>query len=196
MTDLDIETHPLAPFLPPNAKLLMLGSFPPPEKRWKMPFYYPNYQNDMWRIMGLVFYQNAEHFLDVENKTFKKECIVDFLTIHGIAIYDTAYQVQRLQGNASDKHLQVITPTNIHELLKQIPECRCLMTTGEKATELLIAQCPPETALPKIDQPVYIHAFDRVISLYRMPSSSRAYPLSLQKKAGKYSKFFSEIGLI
>jgi len=47
----DIETHPLPPFLPPNAKLLMLGSFPPPATRWKMNFYYPNYQNDMWRIL-------------------------------------------------------------------------------------------------------------------------------------------------
>ena len=34
----DIETHPLPPFLPPNAKLLMLGSFPPPATRWKMNF--------------------------------------------------------------------------------------------------------------------------------------------------------------
>ena len=50
-----IETHPLAPFLPVNAKLLMLGSFPPPKERWKMDFYYPNYQNDMWRIFGLIF---------------------------------------------------------------------------------------------------------------------------------------------
>lgn len=35
-----IETHPLEPFLPVNAKLLMLGSFPPPKTRWKMDFYY------------------------------------------------------------------------------------------------------------------------------------------------------------
>ena len=26
-----IETHPLAPFLPANGRLLMLGSFPPPK---------------------------------------------------------------------------------------------------------------------------------------------------------------------
>ena len=28
----NIEQHPLEPFLPGNAKLLMLGSFPPPTK--------------------------------------------------------------------------------------------------------------------------------------------------------------------
>ena len=42
-----IETHPLKPFLPENGKLLMLGSFPPPKARWKMNFYYPNYQNEI-----------------------------------------------------------------------------------------------------------------------------------------------------
>jgi len=38
----NIERHPLRPFLPPNARLLMLGSFPPPRKRWCMDFFYPN----------------------------------------------------------------------------------------------------------------------------------------------------------
>ena len=58
-----IEEHPLEPFLPSNAKLLMLGSFPPQKKRWSMEFYYPNLQNDMWRIFGLIFFDNKEHFL-------------------------------------------------------------------------------------------------------------------------------------
>ena len=45
---LNIEEHPLEPFLPANAVLLMLGSFPPQKKRWSMDFFYPNLQNDMW----------------------------------------------------------------------------------------------------------------------------------------------------
>ena len=45
-----IENHPFEPFMPGNAKVLMLGSFPPPERRWSMRFYYPNRTNDMWRI--------------------------------------------------------------------------------------------------------------------------------------------------
>lgn len=49
------EKHPLQPFLPQNSKALFLGSFPPSRERWSMDFYYPNFQNDMWRIFGLVF---------------------------------------------------------------------------------------------------------------------------------------------
>ena len=54
------ELHPLGFFLPEQTKLLMLGSFPPPMQRWSMNFYYPNIQNDMWRILGLLFYSNKE----------------------------------------------------------------------------------------------------------------------------------------
>ena len=44
---MEIEIHPLEPFLPAKSKLLMLGSFPPQKKRWSMEFYYPNLNNDM-----------------------------------------------------------------------------------------------------------------------------------------------------
>lgn len=90
MTDYEIETHPLEPFLPANAKLLMLGSFPPPKSRWKMDFYYPNYQNDMWRIYGLCFFHDKNYFLDLEAKNFHLDKIIDFLNTTGIAISDTA----------------------------------------------------------------------------------------------------------
>ena len=52
----DIEIHPFEPWLPKDARLLMLGTFPPAPKRWCMDWYYPNFQNDMWRIMGICFY--------------------------------------------------------------------------------------------------------------------------------------------
>ena len=42
-----IERHPLQPFLPPNGRLLMLGSFPPPRKRWCMDFFYHNRTHTM-----------------------------------------------------------------------------------------------------------------------------------------------------
>ena len=76
---LNIEEHPLEPFLPANAKLLMLGSFPPQKKRWSMEFFYPNLQNDMWRIFGIIFFQNKEHFLNPDKKVFDKERIIDLL---------------------------------------------------------------------------------------------------------------------
>ncbi len=196
MSDLTIETHPLEPFLPKNAKLLMLGSFPPPKTRWKMDFYYPNYQNDMWRIFGLIFFQDKNYFLDLANKNFKEQKIRDFLNENGIAIFDTAYQVIRLQGNASDKFLQIETPTNLKLLLDQMPECSNIMTTGDKATDTLMLSMPEGTEKPQIGQAVHTIFDQRHVTLYRMPSSSRAYPLALDLKAAAYRNLFQQIGLL
>ena len=193
---IDIETHPLTPFLPGNAKLLMLGSFPPPQNRWKMNFYYPNYQNDMWRIFGLIFFSDKNHFLDLPNKNFKESQIREFLSQIGIGIFDTAYQIKRLQGNASDKFLEIVTPTDLSALLEQIPMCHTIMTTGDKATDTLMQHFPDQPIKPMIGQSVQVNYDNRELSLYRLPSSSRAYPLALEKKADIYKQFFQQIGLV
>ena len=193
---IEIETHPLTPFLPGNAKLLMLGSFPPPQNRWKMNFYYPNYQNDMWRIFGLIFFSDKNHFLDLPNKNFKESQIREFLSQAGVGIFDTAYQSKRLQGNASDKFLEIVTPTDLSALLEQIPMCHTIMTTGDKATDTLMQHFPDQPAKPMIGQSVQVNYGNRELSLYRLPSSSRAYPLALEKKADVYKQFFEQIGLV
>ena len=75
MNKIEIEYHPLHPFLPGGARLLMLGSFPPPRKRWSFDFFYPNRSNMMWEIFGLVFYGDSQQLVDAPNKTFRLEDI-------------------------------------------------------------------------------------------------------------------------
>ena len=191
---LNIEEHPLEPFLPANAVLLMLGSFPPQKKRWSMDFFYPNLQNDMWRIVGLIFFQNKEHFLNPEKKVFDKDRIIEFLNDKGIALYDTASAIRRLQDNASDKFLEVIEQTDISLLLKQIPMCKAIATTGQKATDIIREQI--EVKEPTVGTSEPFEFGDKAMKLYRMPSSSRAYPLALEKKAAAYRVMFNELGLL
>ncbi len=188
-----IETHPLAPFTPPNSQVLILGSFPPPQTRWKMPFYYPNFNNDFWRIMGLVFFDDKHRFINTADKSFYQDKIEQFLNRTGIAISDTAYQVKRLQNNASDKFLEVITPMDIAGILDKLPNCTSIITTGEKATQIL---CDTYAATaPKVGQSVNLKIGQKSITLYRLPSSSRAYPLSLDKKAAAYRLVFECLNL-
>lgn len=181
-----IEYHPLLPFLPEDTKVLFLGSFPPQRKRWSMDFFYPNFINDHWRIMGLIFFGDKNHFVDVEAKCFKFDLIVDFAREKGIGYYDTSEAVKRLKDNASDKFLEVVEYTDINAMLEKIPECRVVVTTGEKATENIVEQMSL-SEMPTVGH--YIHLKDDII-LYRLPSSSRAYPLSLDKKAEAYRKMF------
>ena len=190
------EPHPLPPFTPPHASLLMLGSFPPPRNRWKMDFYYPNLQNDMWRIYGLVFFEDKNYFLKSDAKDFNEELIRDFLYHKGIAISDTAQQVIRLEGNAADKSLQIVEPVNLSQLLAQIPDCHAIMTTGELATTTLVSLLPPTTKTPRIGVTSTTQFNGRTLDLYRLPSSSRAYPLALEKKAKIYHAFFEALRMV
>ena len=178
------ERHPLEPFLPQNAKILMLGSFPPPKARWSMEFFYPNWQNDMWRIWGIIFY-NDKHFFEIKGeKKFDKKKIETFCNDKGIAMYDTACEVIRLKANASDKFLEVVTPTDIHALLEQMSNCTAIVTTGEKATDIITSAFGCEK--PKVGAMTTIAINDRELHFWRMPSSSRAYPLSIEKKSQHY----------
>lgn len=186
------ELHPLGFFLPASAKLLMLGSFPPPKVRWSMDFYYPNIQNDMWRILGVLFYADKDHFLAAP-KAFSREKAVAFCEEVGLALGDTAIEVIRLKANASDKFLEVVRPINLAEVLERIPRCEAIVVTGQKAMDTLLALLPGVEE-PKVGHYVSFRFADRSLRLYRMPSSSRAYPKSLAEKAAVYQTMFEELG--
>lgn len=207
LVDRPTERHPFEPFLPEGARILFLGSFPPQEHRWCMPFYYPNWINDFWRIMGLIHFGDKDHFCVPGEKRFDEAAIRAFCTREGLAFYDTACEVRRLKDNASDAFLEVVTPTDVSSLLLKIPQCNMLVTTGQKATEI-IAQTFHCTVPPvggwidiSINEPSVQAGGDptcharpdrasRPIRFWRMPSTSRAYPLSLEKKADAYRKLF------
>ena len=188
-----VEYHPLRPFLPKNAKVLFLGSFPPQRKRWCMDFYYPNFINDHWRIEGQIFFGDKNHFVDLEAKRFKIDEIITFCQEKGLAFFDTSTAIRRLQDNASDKFLEVVEPTDIPALISQLPSLRAIVTTGEKATETICASLGIAT-IPKVNTCVEVLNMNgNALLLYRLPSSSRAYPLSFDKKVEAYRQMFLQI---
>ena len=184
------ELHPLEPFLPANARILMLGSFPPKRIRWSMDFFYPNLQNDMWRIVGYLAAGDKSHFLMPGGRKFDKERIEAFCRERGIALYDTAVEVIRLKDNASDNFLQVVREVDLAALLARIPHCRTLVTTWQKATDTLraVTGCGE----PAVGESVAFEYAGRSMRLWRMPSSSRAYPRPVEWKAGFYRKVFED----
>lgn len=188
------EPHPLKPFLPAGAKILMLGSFPPQRKRWSMEFFYPNLQNDMWRIVGLLAMGDKLHFLTSDRSRFDQLRIEAFCRERGIAMYDTAVEVIRLKDNASDAFLQVVREVDLIGLLHQIPTCRTLVTTGQKASDTLSTITGAE--VPAVGEAVDFVFDDRPMRWWRMPSSSRAFPKPIEWKAEYYRKVFTEAGIL
>ena len=206
-----------------------------------MEFYYPNWLNDFWRICGIVFFEDSGHFVIPGKKSFDIQKIKAFCSEKGIALFDTATEVRRLNDNASDKFLEVVTPTDIPALLAQIPECRAVVTTGQKATDVLLAEvhlaacctagslspedptgpgapaspgatagpgasaspvasagpgAAPGITAPPVGGCVPAVIAGRAVDFWRMPSTSRAYPLPLTRKADAYRHLFATLGLL
>lgn len=196
---LPLETHPFPPFIPENAKVLIMGTFPPGPHRWSMEFYYPNRTNDFWKIMGMIFFDSQDALIDVETKRFKLEKIKSLLNEKGIALHDTGRIVRRLQGNASDKFLEIVEPVDLATLLDKMPGLRAIATTGEKAAGVIASLT--DTEAPKMGCGILMENspfsnFNNKLTIWRMPSTSRAYPLSPVKKAEYYSTLFRTVGII
>ncbi len=188
------EAHPLKPFLPVAARVLILGTFPPGKAKWSMEFFYPNFQNDMWRIMGVVFFGDRERFVAAGRKAFDEAAVREFCDSRGIAFSDTAAEVVRTRGNASDKYLEVVRPLDLEALLGRLPECRAVAVTGQKAAETLAAVvgCVPP---PQNGSTEFVHQ-GRRLKFYRLPSTSRAYPKPLDEKAEAYRAMFAAEGYL
>ncbi|MBQ7251588.1 MAG: uracil-DNA glycosylase family protein [Kiritimatiellae bacterium] len=191
---METERHPFDPFLPPEARVLFLGTFPAKPHRWSMRFYYPNFLNDFWRIMGLVFFGDAKHFESRGAKAWDEEAIRAFCAGKALAFSDTAEEIRRLKGNASDAALEVVRPRDVDGLLVHLPRCRAIATTGGKAAEVVAGLYGVEP--PVVGGFVPVRVGDgRVPAFWRLPSTSRAYPLPLEKKAAAYRAFFSALGI-
>lgn len=188
-----VESHPFEPFLPKGARLLMLGTFPPAEKRWSMKFYYPNFINDMWRIFGLIFFNNKDYFVNAEAKTFRLDLLIPFLEEKGIALFDTCTKIRRTTGTASDKDLEVIEETDLRQMLQALPDCKAVVTAGQLATDIACRQFGIDS--PKVGAYSTFQLDDRTLRLYRMPSSSRAYPMKTERKAEFYQSVFESESL-
>ena len=188
------ESHPFTPYIPEGAQILMLGTFPPKSDKWSMPFYYPNWINDMWRIMGHIFYCDRNHFCIEAAKSFKLDEIKAFLNERGIGLYDTGSRVIRLKGNASDKYLEISQSIDLNSFLERYPTLHAVVTTGEKAASVVSALTGTE--LPPMGGRASFMFGGRTVTHYRMPSSSRAYPMKLERKAEYYRQMFVATGVI
>lgn len=193
---MEIETHPFEPWLPVNAKLLMLGTFPPAPKRWAMEWYYPNFTNDMWRIFGLIFFGDKLHFVDEGNQTYRLNELKQFLKEKGVALFDTALRIRRTTGTASDKDLEIVEPADLDGMLRSLPECKAVLAAGQLATKVFTEHYNIDARNLKMGEYRTFDFEGRTLKLYRQPSSSRAYPMKVEKKAVYYEQMFKEIQII
>ena len=136
-------------------------------------------------------YGDKNRFVDEENRKFRLDDIKKMLEERGVGLYDTAKVVRRTRNTAADKDLEVVREVDILKLIDSAPECVAVVTTGQKATDIFCRNYG--IAQPKVGNYVPFCHGERQLRLYRMPSSSRAYPMRLEKKAEAYQIIFDQL---
>lgn len=104
-------------------------------------------------------------------------------------MYDTATRIIRTKNTASDKDLDIVEETNLAEMVRKIPACQAILTAGQLATTIACRQFHMEE--PQVGDYTEFEFDHRRMRLYRMPSSSRAYPMAVERKAEAYQKVFN-----
>jgi G:T/U-mismatch repair DNA glycosylase len=93
------ETNPFRYFIPPDPRILILGSFPCFNgKDYGHFFYSGSGRNHFWQLLGDVY--------DVPAKTLAEK--KELCKAQGIALSDIAYRIRRKKGDCSDSNLHIL----------------------------------------------------------------------------------------
>lgn len=136
----------LAPILPEEPRLLILGSMPGVQSL-EGEKYYMNPRNHFWPILFNIF--NTRILQDYDEK-------ISWVMSKQIALWDTIHSC--IRKGSLDASIKELVPNNIEKLLQKNPTIECILCNGTKAYD---------TFNRYICMTDYKH-----IHVYKMPSTS------------------------
>lgn len=161
----EIEVHPHKPFVPPNAKVLILGSFPGKghaESESAGEWFYASKRNQFWNILRKVYDE------ELPTTESKKELFIK----HGIAIADVFLKIRRKENNNQDNNLEIVAYND--KALKK--------TLNKNKFEAIFFTS-------KLVEKHFLKLFPTVNNGECLPSPSPRYArISLEEKANIYKK--------
>jgi hypoxanthine-DNA glycosylase len=120
-----MEQHPFEPLIFPDARILILGSFPSLAS-FEEGFYYAHPRNQFWPLLAEVF--------GVDLLT--REAKIALCRQEKLALWDSAKSLKRETGNSSDANLKKIEVNDFEKLLLDYPAIECILFTGKKAEQI------------------------------------------------------------
>src|SRR6185369_9430987 len=98
----EIERHAFGSFVPNDASILIIGTFPTIKKNWSFNFFYTNKRNQFWKLISDIYVHKWEYLEGGAATKERKE----LLSINRIAITDMIEEGIRRDNNASDRNLK------------------------------------------------------------------------------------------
>ena len=109
---------------------------------------------------------------------------------------NTVLRIYRTTGTASDKDLEIIERADLDGMLRSLPECKAVLAAGQLATTVFTEHYGIDARKMKMGDYKEFSFENRTLRLYREPSSSRAYPMKVEKKAEYYERMFRDLGIL
>ena len=81
-------------------------------------------------------------------------------------------------------------------MLRSLPECKAVLAAGQLATTVFTEHYGIDARKMKMGDHKEFSFENRTLRLYREPSSSRAYPMKVEKKAEYYERMFRDLGIL
>ncbi|CAG9579978.1 hypothetical protein LMJF_32_0320 [Leishmania major strain Friedlin] len=150
------EDHPIGPVVHADSRVLFCGTFPP--VRRSIRFYYPNANNDMWKVLGQVFYDDADAFYTASacasslfaspskrsgghaaTRALDEVRVLRFADSQPVGFFDVCRRVRRRLGTSADSNIEALERTNVvRDVLSHTPHCAGIITTGTLALTMLL----------------------------------------------------------
>ena len=135
------HTHEFPPLYNSDSRILILGSFPSVKSR-ESRFFYGHPQNRCWKLMVLLFGEDAVP------RTIEEKAAL--LLRHHIAAWDSIHACD-IQGS-SDSSIRNVEPNDFREIFSAAP-IRQIFTNGKKSHEIYTKYCLPQTGRKDICLP-------------------------------------------
>jgi G:T/U-mismatch repair DNA glycosylase len=127
--DWHIENHPDWYHDIPVMRTLLLGSFPPQEKKRDYSFYYPNKQNNFWKILAAICNKELLCFQG-KKAVLERKAIMEKLQI---GIENMGRSIKRKGESAKDTDIVILTFHDILNIIYQHKELNTIILSGFSA---------------------------------------------------------------
>lgn len=134
-------SHGFGPFVRPDSRLLILGSFPSVKSR-EAQFYYGHPQNRFWPLLAALCHENSPGSREEKER---------FLTRHHVALYDVIESCTIV--GSSDSSIDDVVVTDLAPLLAQSEIGAHVFTNGAKAYQMYMKFTFPRLSIPAVKLP-------------------------------------------
>ena len=153
-------THPFPAYVPKDARILILGSFPSVKSREQM-FFYGHPQNRFWRVIASIYREPVPEIIPQKR---------DLLERNRIALWDVIGACT-IRGS-SDSSITDVVPNDLNKILEAAPIGR-IYVNGRTAERYYIRYQEPvlhirATALPSTSPANAAFSLDRLTDAWRV----------------------------